>query len=107
MIAALGPTIALSRKANDHVALTPSVDDSGKIVPLGGVDANPKRIMEASKLRPRFHLIDGDTLETESFSFSWSAQRRNAENVIMIWHNPNLAGIYAKQFRALWSESAD
>ena len=55
----------------------------------------------------KFIVVDCDTLETGSLNFTWSAQRRNAENVIVIWHNPYIAGIYATQFRALRSERAD
>jgi phosphatidylserine/phosphatidylglycerophosphate/cardiolipin synthase-like enzyme len=40
-------------------------------------------------------VIDGDTVITGSFNFTEAAQRRNAENVMVISHAPALARIYA------------
>lgn len=44
-------------------------------------------------------IIDGDTVITGSFNFTLSAQRRNAENVMVISHAPGLARVYARNWQ--------
>lgn len=44
-------------------------------------------------------IVDADTVHpavvTGSFNFTWTAQHRNAENILVVRDNPNLAGRYA------------
>ncbi len=44
-------------------------------------------------------VVDADTAHpavvTGSFNFTWTAQHRNAENILVVRDNPNLAGRYA------------
>ena len=51
-------------------------------------------------------IIDGQTVITGSFNFTKAAQERNAENVLVIHHNPAIAGKYRENWiqRAAVSE---
>lgn len=53
----------------------------------------------------KFMIIDGDTLETGSFNYSANAVKHNAENVIILYHAPQIANIYEKEWQRLWSEA--
>lgn len=50
-------------------------------------------------------LVDGQTLETGSFNYTASADKRNAENVLVVRHQPQLVAVYQKEFERLWQES--
>lgn len=53
----------------------------------------------------KFMVIDGVTTQTGSFNYTSSAVKRNAENTIVIWNEPNTAGAYQQEFNRLWQES--
>lgn len=53
----------------------------------------------------KFMVIDGKHVQTGSFNYSAAAVVRNAENVLMLWHMPGLAGIYAREWQRLWDEA--
>jgi phosphatidylserine/phosphatidylglycerophosphate/cardiolipin synthase-like enzyme len=53
----------------------------------------------------KFLVIDGVTLETGSFNFTTAADRHNAENALVLWNVPQVAGIYTKEWERLWDES--
>ncbi|TCV98748.1 phospholipase D family nuclease [Biostraticola tofi] len=52
----------------------------------------------------KFMVIDGRTVQTGSFNYSNSADRRNAENVLVLWNAPEVANEYQKEFERLWQE---
>ena len=54
----------------------------------------------------KFMVIDSATTETGSFNFTSSADKRNAENALVIWNEPQLAGVYEQEFERLWQESS-
>lgn len=54
----------------------------------------------------KFMVIDGATTETGSFNYTSSADKRNAENALVIWNEPQLAGVYEQEFERLWQESS-
>ena len=54
----------------------------------------------------KFMVVDGDTTETGSFNFTASADKRNAENALVIWNDPQLASTYEAEFERLWQESS-
>jgi phosphatidylserine/phosphatidylglycerophosphate/cardiolipin synthase-like enzyme len=64
---------------SDH-GITPLIDDQVRIA--------HNKVM----------IIDGETVVTGSFNFTVSAQRSNAENVLIIRHDPAIAAAY----RANW-----
>ncbi|MGV3346419.1 phospholipase D family protein [Enterobacteriaceae bacterium LUAb1] len=53
----------------------------------------------------KFMIFDDKTLQTGSFNYSKAAQKSNAENVIIIKNNQEIAKKYTVNFEKLWSES--
>ena len=43
-------------------------------------------------------IVDGETVVTGSFNYTWSAEHRNAENLLVI-HDPTLAAEYTQTER--------
>ncbi len=60
-----------------------------------------------SIMHNKFLVIDGHTVETGSFNYSANAEKRNAENVIVIRNNANLAKRYLENWQKLWNEGED
>lgn len=52
-------------------------------------------------------VIDQQHVETGSFNFTVAAAKRNAENAIVIWNNPELADVYAKDWQEHWQHSEE
>jgi len=48
--------------------------------------------------------VDSKTVETGSFNYTASAERRNAENVLVIHNNRKLAKKYETNWLKLWNE---
>lgn len=53
----------------------------------------------------KFLIIDDRHVETGSFNYTSAAQRRNAENVLLVWNNPSLAHQYADDWALHWQHS--
>ncbi len=53
----------------------------------------------------KYMIIDEKTIETGSFNYTASAEKRNAENVIVIRNNETLANKYLENWKKLWEES--
>ncbi|SDR63438.1 PLD-like domain-containing protein [Rhizobiales bacterium GAS113] len=47
------------------------------------------------------------TVETGSYNYSYSAQRSNAENVVVLWNHTDVARAYEERFSQLWAEGHD
>ena len=73
------------------------------VLSLAGVHV---RVVDAY---PIFHdkvqISDGRVLQTGSFNYSDAAAKRNSENVIVHWDNPELASAYAEHFARNWKLS--
>lgn len=52
----------------------------------------------------KYLIIDGKTVETGSFNFTANAQKRNAENVIVIKDDAAIAKLYMANWEKLWNE---
>jgi phosphatidylserine/phosphatidylglycerophosphate/cardiolipin synthase-like enzyme len=52
----------------------------------------------------KFIVVDGKHLETGSFNFSAAAEKSNAENVLVLWNNPQVADTYLTQWDKHWAE---
>ena len=52
-------------------------------------------------------VIDQQHVETGSFNFTSAAAKRNAENAIVIWNNPQLADVYMKDWQKHWQHSEE
>lgn len=55
----------------------------------------------------KFMVFDRRTVATGSFNFSASADKRNAENVVLIGGAPEVTNAYVKEFSRLWGEGQD
>jgi phosphatidylserine/phosphatidylglycerophosphate/cardiolipin synthase-like enzyme len=53
----------------------------------------------------KYLIIDDETIQTGSFNYTVSAEKRNAENVVLIKHNKRLAKKYRKNWQQLWDEA--
>jgi phosphatidylserine/phosphatidylglycerophosphate/cardiolipin synthase-like enzyme len=50
-------------------------------------------------------IIDDKTVVTGSFNFTKAAETKNAENVIIIRHNPEIAKLYIENWRMHWQQA--
>jgi phosphatidylserine/phosphatidylglycerophosphate/cardiolipin synthase-like enzyme len=50
-------------------------------------------------------IVDADTVELGSFNYSDAAAHKNSENVLVNWHNPQLAKIYLDHFARNYQQS--
>lgn len=50
-------------------------------------------------------IVDRETVETGSFNYSAAAAQRNSENVLVLWHNPDLAKVYLGHFDRNYRQS--
>lgn len=67
-----------------------------------GIDA--RVVSKYAIFHHKFIVIDGKHLETGSFNFSAAAEKSNAENVLVMWNNPQLAETFTAQWNKHWSE---
>ena len=58
-------------------------------------------------MHDKYIIIDGKTVETGSFNYTVSAERRNAENVVVIKNNKKLAEEYMENWKELWDEGKE
>lgn len=47
-------------------------------------------------------VADGRTVQTGSFNYTSSAEKRNSENAVVIWDYPTLAKDYLKHWQSRW-----
>lgn len=52
-------------------------------------------------------VVDGRHVQTGSYNYSAAAATKNAENVLTIWNNEDLARAYAVDFRRHWDHATD
>jgi phosphatidylserine/phosphatidylglycerophosphate/cardiolipin synthase-like enzyme len=50
-------------------------------------------------------IIDDKTVVTGSFNFTKAAETKNAENVIIIRHNPEIAKLYTENWHMHWQQA--
>lgn len=53
----------------------------------------------------KFMIIDGKTLQLGSFNYTDAAEKKNAENVLVIKRSPKVVADYSRQWKKLWEES--
>jgi phosphatidylserine/phosphatidylglycerophosphate/cardiolipin synthase-like enzyme len=56
-------------------------------------------------MHDKFLVIDAAHVETGSFNFTSAAVSKNAENVIVLWNNPQLAALYTSDRQTHWAHS--
>ncbi|MCC7130899.1 MAG: hypothetical protein B6D39_07415 [Anaerolineae bacterium UTCFX2] len=62
------------------------------------LDANPKQMHE------KVMIIDGQIVALGSFNFTFSAETRNDENLLII-HDPQIAALYQAEFERLFNQA--
>ena len=55
-------------------------------------------------MHDKYLVIDDKTVETGSFNYTASAEKRNAENVLVVKDDPALAKQYLENWEKLWDE---
>jgi phosphatidylserine/phosphatidylglycerophosphate/cardiolipin synthase-like enzyme len=79
-----------------------SEDRSGKARAALSALANAGADVRVISAYPIHHdkviVVDGRTVELGSFNFSDAAARKNSENVLVNWDNPQLAATYLRHF---------
>ena len=53
-------------------------------------------------MHDKFMVVDDKTVETGSFNYTAAAEKRNAENVIVIHDDKELADKYTANWKLLW-----
>jgi phosphatidylserine/phosphatidylglycerophosphate/cardiolipin synthase-like enzyme len=56
-------------------------------------------------MHDKFIIVDGVTVETGSFNFTRAASESNAENVIVLRDDSQVADVYEENWQKLWVES--
>lgn len=70
----------------------------------GGI---PMRISKKYKsMHNKFMVIDNSIVETGSFNYTDNAGKHNAENILIIYQNHELAHKYLSVWQKLWNESS-
>ncbi len=59
-----------------------------------------------SIMHNKFIVADGSAVETGSFNYTSSSEKRNAENALVIKDEPDIASRYQSEFNRLCNESA-
>ncbi|WWO99531.1 MAG: phospholipase D family protein [Candidatus Dasytiphilus stammeri] len=71
--------------------------------------ANHKMLVRLNKhyaiMHNKFMIIDSQIIETGSYNYTSAADKHNAENIIILYHYPEIAYQYTKEFNRLWKES--
>ncbi len=57
-------------------------------------------------MHDKFIVVDGAMVETGSFNFTTAAEKKNAENVLVL-HDPEVAQQYTQEWDRLWEESEE
>lgn len=100
--------IAAKRRGVDVEAV---LDKSNLTANYGGASllvakGIPTRINSAyAIMHDKFIIIDGESVETGSFNYTKAAATRNAENVIYIRDNAEVAKTYEVEWQRLWDEA--
>jgi phosphatidylserine/phosphatidylglycerophosphate/cardiolipin synthase-like enzyme len=55
-------------------------------------------------MHDKFIVVDGQTVEEGSFNYTASAEKKNAENVVVL-HDASVAATYGQEWDRLWVES--
>lgn len=55
----------------------------------------------------KYIIADARHVQTGSFNYSRAAARSNSENVIVVWHNPDLAASYLKHWDSRYRQGRD
>ncbi|WP_346303719.1 phospholipase D family protein [Pantoea sp. Morm] len=88
--------VADEKKSRDRWSLVGQLACAGVDVRLNGM---------YSIMHNKFMVTDGSAVETGSFNYTSSAEKRNAENALVIQDEPVITRQYQAEFNRLWNES--
>jgi len=88
--------VADEKKSRDRWSLVSQLACAGVDVRINGT---------YSIMHNKFMVADGSAVETGSFNYTASAEKRNAENALVIKDEPDIARRYQAEFNRLWNES--
>ncbi|MGY2172133.1 phospholipase D family nuclease [Pseudomonas gingeri] len=54
----------------------------------------------------KFFIVDGEAVETGSFNYTAAAARKNSENALVVWNDPELAQRYLTHWQSRWDQGA-
>lgn len=57
-------------------------------------------------MHDKFIVVDEETVEEGSFNYTAAAERKNAENAIVL-HDSSIAKVYGAEWQRLWNESSE
>lgn len=57
-------------------------------------------------MHDKFVVVDGETVDTDSFNMTTAAEKKNAENVVVL-HDAAVAQQYGREWERLWGESEE
>jgi phosphatidylserine/phosphatidylglycerophosphate/cardiolipin synthase-like enzyme len=83
-------------------------ENSGKysvVTFLANQGVNVRISNRYASMHNKFIIADQQTVQTGSFNYSASANKRNAENVLVLKDVPALANTYSQEFNRLWAEA--
>lgn len=69
-----------------------------------GVDV--RTVKAYAVLHDKFAIIDGRHIQTGSYNYSQAAAKSNAENVMVIWNNEDVADKYLAQWDRHWKQGS-
>jgi phosphatidylserine/phosphatidylglycerophosphate/cardiolipin synthase-like enzyme len=52
----------------------------------------------------KFFVVDGSAVETGSFNYTAAAAKKNSENALVIWNDPDLAQRYLNHWKSRWDQ---
>ena len=70
-----------------------------------GVKVKIKRGSGGGLMHHKYAVIDGKIVLTGSYNWTYSAEKRNDENLVAIEGSRNLAKTYFENFKALWQKA--
>ncbi len=105
---------ALLRAKRRGVDVQVVADDSGRKSKSGAAALNlvagagiPTRLNGKYAIHhDKYIIADGRHVQTGSFNYSQAAAKSNSENVIVIWHNPELATQYLRHWESRFGEGS-
>ena len=72
---------------------------------VAGADVSARVDDVYTIMHNKFVVVDEETVETGSYNYTHAAAASNAENVVVLWHRPDVASAYVRRFQDLWNES--
>lgn len=98
--------VAAKARGVDVEVVCDKSDRNGKEPQYLAAQGVPLRLnYNYSIMHNKFMVIDGSTLELGSFNYTDAAEKRNAENVLVIHDAGKIAADYAAQWQRLWDEA--